>query len=139
MSPDDFEPRAGHQFTFHVPPNPQASFDGFVVRCEVLTLLIVPAAFKWMPYLTPVPAAVLAVETLGLAAFYARYSLKLTAANALVWAAVMALLVAFVAFGRYGLDRRPDIRRAPSVPSAVRGLHYGACRATSLCLDVVSS
>ena len=57
-------------------------------------LLIVPAA-------APIAAAVLALETLGLAALYARYSLKLAATNPMVWAAVMGLLAAFVAYGRY--------------------------------------
>ena len=66
-------------------------------------LLIVPAAMQWMPVLTPLAAAALALETLGLAGLYARYSLKLTAANPFVWAAVMGLLVAFVAYGRYAL------------------------------------
>src|SRR5882757_6772526 len=36
MYPNDFEPRVGHRFTFRVPPNPKASFDGLVVDCEVL-------------------------------------------------------------------------------------------------------
>jgi len=36
MYPNDFEPRVGHQFTFRVPPNPKAGFDGLVVLCEVL-------------------------------------------------------------------------------------------------------
>lgn len=36
MYPNDFEPRVGHHFTFHVPPNPKARFDGLAVRCEVL-------------------------------------------------------------------------------------------------------
>ena len=36
MFPNDFEPRVGHHFTFQVPPNPGASFEGLVVRCEVL-------------------------------------------------------------------------------------------------------
>ena len=36
MYPNDFEPRVGHRFTFRVPPNPQANFDG-IVHCEVLT------------------------------------------------------------------------------------------------------
>jgi len=67
-------------------------------------LLIVPAATKWMPSLTPLAAAVLTLETLGLAVLYAQYSLKLTAANPLVWAVVMALLAAFVAYGRYALS-----------------------------------
>jgi uncharacterized protein YndB with AHSA1/START domain len=35
MYPNDFEPQVGHQFTFRVPANPKAGFDG-VVRCEVL-------------------------------------------------------------------------------------------------------
>jgi uncharacterized protein YndB with AHSA1/START domain len=36
MYPNDFEPRVGHRFTFRVPPNPKAGFDGLEVRCEVL-------------------------------------------------------------------------------------------------------
>ncbi|MFN7133919.1 MAG: SRPBCC family protein [Myxococcales bacterium] len=36
MYPNDFEPRVGHRFTFRVPPEPQARFDGLVVHCEVL-------------------------------------------------------------------------------------------------------
>src|SRR5262249_45734235 len=35
MYPNDFEPRVGHRFTFRVPPNAKAGFDG-IVRCEVL-------------------------------------------------------------------------------------------------------
>ena len=66
-------------------------------------LLVVPAAAQWMPVLTPLAAAVLALEALALSALYARYSLKLTAANPLVWSVVMGLLAAFVAYGRYVL------------------------------------
>ena len=66
-------------------------------------LLIVPGAAKWMPVLTPSAAAALALETLGLAGLYARYSLKLAASNPMVWALVMGLLAAFVAYGRYAL------------------------------------
>jgi uncharacterized protein YndB with AHSA1/START domain len=36
MFPNDFSPCVGHHFTFQVPPNPKANFDGLVVRCEVL-------------------------------------------------------------------------------------------------------
>ncbi len=57
-------------------------------------LLVVPAV-------TPFAAAALALETLALAGLYARYSLKLAATNPLVWAVVMGLLSAFVAYGRY--------------------------------------
>ena len=48
-----------------------------------------------------VPAAALALETLALAGLYARYSLKLAATNPLIWAGVMGLLAAIVAYGRY--------------------------------------
>ncbi len=65
-------------------------------------LLIVPAAMKWMPALTPAAAAVLAVETLALVALYASYSLALRAENPLVWAVVMFVLVAFVAYATHG-------------------------------------
>ena len=66
-------------------------------------LLIIPAAAKWMPVLTPLAAAALALETLALGGLYARYSPKLAATNPLVWSVVMGLLVAFVAHGRYAL------------------------------------
>lgn len=64
-------------------------------------LLVAPAATGWMPQLTPLAAIALTLETLLLAAFYARYSLAVTAANPLVWAVVMGLLVGVVAWGRY--------------------------------------
>ncbi len=66
-------------------------------------LLIVPAATKWMPGLTPIAAGVLAVETLFISGVYARHSTKLTAENPLIWSVVMLLLVAFVAYGRYAI------------------------------------
>jgi hypothetical protein len=66
-------------------------------------LLIVPAATKWMPIMTLVAAALLALEGLALSAVFARYSLKLTVENPLVWNLVMGLLAAFLAYGRYAL------------------------------------
>lgn len=66
-------------------------------------LLIVPAAAKWMPMLTPLGASVLALETLALAALYARYSLAIAVTNPLVWSVVMGLMAIFVAYGRYAL------------------------------------
>ena len=66
-------------------------------------LLIVPAATKWLPMLTPLAAAVLVLETLALSGLYARYSLDLTASNPLVWSVVMMLLTASVAYGRYAV------------------------------------
>jgi hypothetical protein len=74
-----------------------------VLEMVCAVLLIVPVGANWMPILTPLAAGVLALETLTLAGLYARYSLKLTAANPLVWSAVMGLLAAFVAYGRYAL------------------------------------
>ncbi len=64
-------------------------------------LLVLPAVTGWFPALTALAAAVLALETLTMAAVYSRYSLKLTTANPLVWAVVMGSLAAFVAYGRY--------------------------------------
>src|SRR2546422_5668553 len=74
-----------------------------VLEMVCAVLLVVPAATKWMPVLTPLAAAALALETLALAGLYARYSLKLAATNPMVWAVVMGLLAAFVAYGRYVL------------------------------------
>jgi hypothetical protein len=53
-----------------------------------------------MPILTPLAAAVLAVEALSLSVNNARYSLQLAVTNPLVWTLVMAVMAAFVAWGR---------------------------------------
>jgi hypothetical protein len=58
-----------------------------------------------MPALTPIAAAVLAVEMLALSVVYGRQSMKLNAENPLVWAVPMLLMVAFVAYGRYATGR----------------------------------
>jgi len=71
----------------------------FEMLCAIL--LIVPSIAKWLPVLTPLAAAALAVESLALAGLYAQYSRKLTATNPLVWVVVMGLMAVFVAFGRY--------------------------------------
>jgi len=73
----------------------------FEMLCGVL--LIVPAAMKWMPVLTPLAAAALALESLALAGLYGRYSLSFAATNPLVWVVLMALMAVFVAYGRYTL------------------------------------
>jgi hypothetical protein len=54
-------------------------------------LLVVPAAARSMPVLTPIAAAALALETLALAGVYARCSLEVAVTNPLVWAVVMGL------------------------------------------------
>jgi hypothetical protein len=66
-------------------------------------LLIVPAAAKWMPVLTPLAAAALALEAFTLAVLFAQYSLVLTATNPLMYVVVMGLVAAFVAYGRFTL------------------------------------
>ena len=66
-------------------------------------LEMVGAILLVVPAVTPLAAAALALETLALAGLYARYSRKLAATNPMVWAVVMGLLVAFVAYGRYTL------------------------------------
>ena len=73
----------------------------FEIVCAVL--LIVPAATNRMLIVTPLAAAALALESLALAGLYARYSYELTATNPMVWVVVMALMAAFVAYGRYAL------------------------------------
>ena len=73
----------------------------FEMLCAVL--LVVPAAVRWMPVLTPLAAAALALESLSLAVLFSRYSLELTARNPLVWVVVIGLTAAFVAYGRYAL------------------------------------
>jgi len=63
----------------------------------------VPAVVRTTPIPTAIIAAALAVETLALAVVYATYSRDLTAANPLVWAVVIGVLAAFVAYGRYAV------------------------------------
>lgn len=65
-------------------------------------LLVLPAMLDRGPLFTPMVAGVLAVETLILAALYARQSLTVSAENPLVWAVVMALVAGFLAVARYG-------------------------------------
>jgi hypothetical protein len=73
----------------------------FEMVCAIL--LIVPAAVRWMPALTPLGAAALALEALALAVLFAQYSLALTATNPLCYVVVMGLVAAFVAYGRFAL------------------------------------
>jgi hypothetical protein len=71
----------------------------FQVLCAVL--LVVPGIARWMPLLTPLAAVALALESLALALLYVQYSLAIAATNPLVYVVVMALMAAFVAYGRY--------------------------------------
>lgn len=96
-----FDELAKMPATAALPRGGWGAFGVFEMVCGVL--LIVPAAMKWMPALTPLAAAALALESLVLAVLYARYSLRLAATNPLVWVVAMALMAAFVAYGRYAL------------------------------------
>lgn len=73
----------------------------FEMMCAIL--LIVPAAVKWMPALTPLAAAALTLESLALVVLFAQYSLALTSTNPLLYVVAMALVAAFVAYGRFAL------------------------------------
>ena len=66
-------------------------------------LLVIPAAVTHQPTLIALAAAVLTLESLSLAALYARYSLKMTAKNPLVWAATLGVFAAFLTYGRFSL------------------------------------
>jgi hypothetical protein len=97
-----FEELAKMPATAALPRGGWSAIGVFEMSCAVL--LVVPAAAKWMPALTPLAAVALALESLALGALFARYSLKLTAANPLVWVVGMGLVAAFVAYGRYALS-----------------------------------
>jgi len=76
----------------------------FEMACAVL--LVLPIVTKRMTILTPLAAGALAVENLALAGLDAQYSLELAATNPLLWAVGIALMAAFVAYGRYRHDER---------------------------------
>ena len=105
LSGGGFKAFKGEELTKQTPAIPPAGWRVLgVLELVGAVLLIVPAATGWMPFLTPLAAAVLAVETLALAALFATYSLQVAATNPLVWAAVMGVMVTFVAYGRYALS-----------------------------------
>jgi uncharacterized membrane protein YphA (DoxX/SURF4 family) len=58
--------------------------------------LIVPAAFRWKPALTPAAAAVLAVESLVFIGVHLRYR----EVTPILLSGVLGLLMAFIAYGR---------------------------------------
>src|SRR5437762_3213616 len=97
-----FDAVAKEPFFGALPRGGWSALGVFEMLCAVL--LIVPAATKWMPVLTPLAGGALALESVALAVLYARYSLALTAANPLVWVVAAALVATFVAYGRYALS-----------------------------------
>jgi uncharacterized membrane protein YphA (DoxX/SURF4 family) len=95
----NFEELAKVPATAALPHAAWSALGVFEIVCAVL--LIVPAATRWMPILTPLAAAALVVESLVLATLNAQYSLSLTPTNPLVWVVGMGLVAAFVAYGRF--------------------------------------
>lgn len=71
----------------------------FEVACAIL--LVVPAATKWKPGLTPLAAAALALESFVLAGLYGYQSLEMTATNPLPYVLFSGMIATFVAWGRY--------------------------------------
>jgi hypothetical protein len=94
-----FDELARMPATAALPPGGWAALGVFEMVCALL--LIVPAATRWRPILTPVAAGALVLESLVLAGLYAQYSVSLTATNPLVWVVAMALMAALVAVGRF--------------------------------------
>jgi uncharacterized membrane protein YphA (DoxX/SURF4 family) len=62
--------------------------------------LIVPSAFRWKPGLTPLAAAVLAIESLVFIGVHAKYR-EITP---IIMSGVLGLLMAFIAYGRMVLQ-----------------------------------
>lgn len=65
--------------------------------------LIVPAALRWHPTLTPLAAAVLALESLVFIRVHVKYREK----GSIVMCFVLGLLMAFIAYGRFVLCPLP--------------------------------
>ena len=72
----------------------------FEIVCGLL--LIIPIA---RGRFIPIGATALAIEGIALAVIDARYSTELTAQNPLVWVVVMAVMAAFIAYGRFVLRK----------------------------------
>ncbi|HVZ80735.1 MAG TPA: hypothetical protein VHE12_08050 [bacterium] len=77
----------------------------FEIVCSLL--LILPAILKLSPKITPIVAACLAVELLLVTALHVHYfGFHYQAANPGAWSFTLAVLSAFIAFGRFSLKRR---------------------------------
>src|SRR5687767_1614834 len=96
-----FEELAKVPTTAALPQGAWGALGVFEMVCAIL--LIVPAITKWKPFLTPLAAVALTVEGLAMAVMYAGYSLAPVATNPLLWVVVIALMAAFVAYGRFKL------------------------------------
>jgi len=70
-------------------------------------LLVLPVLLGRGQSYTPMVAGAIAIESLVLAALYARRSTAISAENPLVWAVVMAIVAAAVAYARYSQLSHP--------------------------------
>lgn len=78
----------------------------FEILCALL--LVVPAATRRLPALTPLAAAALTIESIALGILYGQYSLAVAATNPLVYVVVIALVAAFVGYARLAPRPRPQ-------------------------------
>jgi uncharacterized membrane protein YphA (DoxX/SURF4 family) len=67
--------------------------------CVAGVCLIVPGAIHVLPVLTPIAAAAVAAESVLISAFYVYYH----DSSPLVYSVAMAILAAFIAYGRFVL------------------------------------
>src|SRR5258708_38692359 len=74
-----FDELANMPATSALPRGAWGALGVFEMLCGVL--VVVPAATKWMPVLTPLAAAALVLESLALAGLFAHYSLQLSTTN----------------------------------------------------------
>ena len=71
-----------------------------VLELVCVVLLVIPSALPWHPVLTPVAAAVLALESL----VFIGVPVKYREVPPIVMSAVLGLLMAFIAYGRMFLS-----------------------------------
>ena len=71
-----------------------------VIELVCVVGLIVPAALRWLPVLTVVAAAILAIESLVFIGVHAKYR----EIGTIIMCSVLGLVMAFVAYGRMVLS-----------------------------------
>ena len=87
--------------TAALPRGGWAALGVFEVLCGLL--LLIPVA---KGRLIAIAAVALTVESVVLALFYARNSVEVTPRNPLVWVVAVAVMAAFIAYGRFTLQSR---------------------------------
>lgn len=70
-----------------------------VVSCVAGVGLILPAAINVLPIVTPIAAAIIAVESIVISAIYIHYGDR----PPLTYSVIMAILATFIAYGRFVL------------------------------------